>query len=141
MARLTMEDRVAIEDLFVRYACALDEGDAETVVACFAQDASLESPAIGKRTGRAAIREFAERFARYRQGGAQLRHVISNLRMQIDGDRARAQCYLTAFLTRHGQSRLLPPGHYDCDLVNVDGEWLFERRVVVHDHEYELEGL
>ena len=61
--------------------------------------------------------------------------------MQVDGDRARARCYLTAFLTRHGQSHHLPPGHYDCDLVRVSGRWLFQRRVVVHDHDYVLEGL
>ena len=42
-----LEDRLAIHDLFVRYATALDNGEVETVVACFTADAVLESPATG----------------------------------------------------------------------------------------------
>jgi uncharacterized protein (TIGR02246 family) len=137
----SLDDRLSIGDLFVRYTCALDAGDVETVVACFAEDGVLESPAVGRRAGRAAIREFAERFAAFRARGAQLRHVVSNLRVQVDGDRATAQCYLVVFITRDGQSRLLPPGGYDCELARIDGEWLFRRRVVTHDHDYVLEGL
>jgi 3-phenylpropionate/cinnamic acid dioxygenase small subunit len=141
MTSPSLEDRLQINDLFVRYACALDEGDVEGVVACFAPEGALESPAVGRMAGLAAIRQFAERFARFRAGGSQLRHVISNLRIDVAGDRARARCYLVAFVTRDGQSRLLPPGAYDCDLVRQGGNWVFQRRVVVHDHAYALEGL
>jgi hypothetical protein len=45
------------------------------------------------------------------------------------------------FLTREGTSRLLAPGWYDCELVRIGGDWLFQRRVVVHDHDYTLEGI
>ncbi len=141
MSRLSIEDRVLIEDLFIRYTCALDAGDVDTVVGSFAEDGTLESPAVGVRAGRGEIREFAERFARYQQGGSQLRHVISNLRVSVDGDRGSAKCYLVVFQTRDGQSRLLAPGHYDCQLVRTGGEWLFQRRVVTMDHDYVLEGL
>ena len=137
----SVHDRLMIDDLFIRYTCALDAGDVETLVACFAEDGSLESPAVGKYAGRAAIREFARRFAGFRERGSQLRHVISNLRIAIDGDRGSAQCYLLVYLTRNGASRLLAPGTYDCELVRVDGQWLFERRIVTMDHDYELEGI
>jgi ketosteroid isomerase-like protein len=60
----SFEDRFAIDDLFVRYATALDGGDVETVVGCFTADAVLESPVIGVITGHEAIRSFAQRFAR-----------------------------------------------------------------------------
>ena len=46
-----IEDRLAINDLFVRYTTALDAGDVETVVGCFTADAVLESPAIGVIAG------------------------------------------------------------------------------------------
>lgn len=137
----SIEDRLAISDLFTRYTCALDAGDVETLVDCFTVDATLVSPTVGRHAGHAAIRAFAERFARFRAGGSQLRHVISNLMMQVDGDRAHATCYLTVFLTRDGKSRLLAPGAYDCDLRKADGVWRFQNRVVHHDHDYELEGL
>lgn len=141
MQKLSAEDRFGINDLFVRYACALDEGDVEGVVSCFAEDGALESPAVGRCAGRAAIREFAQRFARFRERGSQLRHVISNVRAEVDGDRAVARCYLVAFVTRDGRSRLLPPGAYYCELVKAADGWLFQRRVVAHDHDYVLEGI
>jgi len=71
-----IEDRLAIGDLFVRYTTALDRGDVETLVDCFTPDGSLDSPAVGQHSGHAAIRVFAERFARFNERGGQLRHVI-----------------------------------------------------------------
>ena len=125
----------------MRYTTALDRGDVETLVDCFTPDGSLDSPAVGRHTGHAAIRAFAERFARFHAGGAQLRHVISNLAAEIDGDRATATCYLLNVLTRDGESRLLAPGHYECELVKSDGQWRFHRRVVILDHEMMLDGI
>ena len=140
MAKPSVEDRLEINDLFIRYVCALDDGDVDTLVDCFATDGSLASPVAGVHKGHAAIRAFAERFARYRASGAQLRHVLSNLRIDVDGDRGHAKCYLVVFLTRNGESKVIPPGHYDCDLVKERGEWRFSHRVVAHDSAYVLEG-
>jgi len=141
MPPVSIEDRLDINDLFVRYTCAIDAGDVDTLVDCFTEDGSLQSPAVGGYAGHAAIREFAQRFAAFRKNGSQLRHVISNLMMQVDGDRGHATCYLTAFLTRDGKSRLLAPGRYDCELRKTNGTWRFYKRVVLHDHDYTLEGL
>jgi uncharacterized protein (TIGR02246 family) len=141
MAPPSIEDRFGINDLFVRYTCALDAGDADTVIDCFTEDGTLVSPAVGEHTGRAAITAFAHRFARFRATGSQLRHVISNLMMTVDCDRAHATCYLTVFLTRNGESSMLAPGRYDCELRKAGGLWRFQRRVVLHDHDYKLEGL
>jgi uncharacterized protein (TIGR02246 family) len=137
----SIEDRLAIGDLFTRYTCALDAGDVDTLVDCFTENGALVSPAVGAHAGRPAIRAFAERFARFRASGSQLRHVISNLMMQVNGDHAHATCYLTVFLTRDGKSRLLAPGYYDCELRKTDGVWRFQNRIVRHDHDYTLEGL
>jgi len=140
MAKASVEDWLEIGDLFVRYVCALDEGDVDTVVGCFAEDGSLASPVAGVHKGHAAIRAFAERFARYRESGAQLRHVISNMRIDVAGDRAHARCYLVVFLTRNGETRVIPPGHYDCELTKATGGWRFQHRVVAHDLAYTLDG-
>ena len=137
----SIEDRLAINDLFVRYTTALDAGDVETIVGCFTEDGSLESPAVGTYSGRRAIREFAERFARFRERGAQLRHIISNLAIRLDGDRATATCYLLNVITRNGKSELLAPGRYECQLERIDGEWLLKHRLVILDHDVKLEGI
>jgi uncharacterized protein (TIGR02246 family) len=138
---IPLEDRFGISDLFTRYTCALDAGEVDTIVDCFTEDGALVSPAVGEHRGRAAIRAFAERFARFRANGSQLRHVISNLMMQVDGDRAHATCYLTVLLTRDAKSSLMAPGYYDCELRRTDGVWRFQNRIVRHDHDYKLEGL
>jgi uncharacterized protein (TIGR02246 family) len=137
----TIADRLMIEDLFVRYTTALDRGDVETIVACFTEDGALESPAVGRHAGHDAIREFARRFARFHEGGAQLRHVISNLAVTLDGERATATCYLLTTLTRDGRTEMLPPGRYECDLAKVSGQWLFRRRLVILDRPLRLDGV
>jgi len=141
MASPSIEDWLGVHNLFVRYTCALDAGDAETVIDCFTEDATLVSPAVGEHTGRAAITAFAERFSRFQASGSQLRHMITNLMVTVEGEHAHATCYLAVFLTKDGQSRLLAPGRYDCELRKADGQWRFRRRVVLHDHDYTLEGL
>jgi uncharacterized protein (TIGR02246 family) len=140
MAPEHVADRLAIQDLFVRYATALDDGEVERVVACFTADAVLESPAIGRIGGSEAIRAFAVRFAALRAGGTQFRHLITNLAAELDGDRARATAYLLVVTSRDGEHSSLPPGRYECELVKQDGEWRFARRAVFHDHAYTLPG-
>ena len=137
----SIEDRFAINDLFVRYATALDNGDVETIVGCFTEDGSLESPAVGTYEGHEGIREFSNRFARFRERGTQLRHVLSNLAMEVTGDRARATCYLCNIITRDGRSEMMPPGRYECDLQRINGEWLFKHRLVVLDAAFQLPGI
>ena len=136
-----LEDRLAIDDLFVRYTTALDAGDVATVVDCFTADAALESPIIGKIAGSEAIRAFAERFAAQRAGGTQFRHMVTNIAAEIDGDKADATAYLFVLITHDGKSRSLPPGRYECEAVKQGNTWRFSRRVVFHDHDYTLEGI
>jgi uncharacterized protein (TIGR02246 family) len=135
-----LEDRVAIHDLFTRYCCALDNGEIETVVGCFTEDAVLKSPVIDIQ-GRDEIRAFAGRFAAQRAAGTQFRHMVTNIAVKIEGDRATATAYLLVLISKDGIHRTLPPGRYECELVKEGGQWLFSRRIVQHDHAYTLEGI
>jgi uncharacterized protein (TIGR02246 family) len=137
----SIKDRFAINDLFVRYTTALDAGDVDTIVDCFAQDGALESPVVGKYAGHDGIRAFSERFAAMHGRGVQLRHVISNLAMTVDGDVAHATCYLTNIITVDGKSQLMPPGRYECELRKVGGAWLFQNRLVILDAPFALPGI
>jgi len=137
----TLSDRLEINDLFVRYVTALDAGDVDTIVGCFAEDGSLESPVVGIYAGRAKIREFAERFSQFHARGTQLRHILSNLAVQLNGDRARATCYLLTVMTRDGQSAMRPPGRYDCQLARINRAWVFQHRLVTADAEMKLDGI
>ena len=70
-----------------------------------------------------------------------MRHFISNLAVQVEGNEARATCYLLNVITRNGKTELMPPGRYDCRLAKVEGQWLFRHRLVVLDGEVKLEGI
>ena len=86
-------------------------------------------------------REFAAKTARLLAADVQFRHVVANLVAQVKGD-ARAGALLSPrFLDPRWQTKLLSPGEYDGDLVKVNGNWLFARRVVVMDQPFGVEDL
>lgn len=134
MGAPSIEDRFALSDLLVRYATALDAGDVETVIGCFTPGCVLETPVSGRYTGHDGIRHFASDTARFKaRHGGQFRHVLSNIRIDVDGDRARVLAYLLDYLTVDGKTELLSPGEYECDAVRVDGAWKLTRRLVRMD--------
>jgi len=141
MGETSLEDRAAIHDLFTRYCCALDNGEIETVVDCFTAYAVLKSPVIDI-SGHDEIRAFAERFAAQRAAGIQFRHMVSNIAVEINGSRSAATAYLLVLISKDGNHQTLPPGRYDCELIKEEGgPWRFSRRIVVHDHDYNLDGM
>lgn len=131
---VSIEDRVALYDLLVRYTTSLDAGDVEAVVACFTGDCVLETPISGLYHGHDGIRRFAGDTARFKQEkGGQFRHFISNFRFDVRGDTARVLCYLLDFVTVDGSCELLSPGEYDCHAVRIDGAWKLRSRLVRMD--------
>jgi len=136
----SVEDWIGINDLFTTYATALDHGDVETILDCFTPDGVVDSPVMGSFAGHAAIREFAERNAKLYRSGVQMRHAISNVKADVDGDRASASCYLLNYITRDGKSELLSPGTYDCRLHKSGGKWRFQYRLVKLDRHVVIEG-
>src|SRR5271168_3237253 len=101
MSESNLEDRAAIHDLFTRYCCALDNGEVETVVTCFTVDAVLKSPVIDI-AGHNEIRAFAGRFAAKLAAGSQFRHMVTNITVAIDGNRATATAYLLVLISQDG---------------------------------------
>jgi hypothetical protein len=139
MASPSLEDRLAINDLFVRYTISLDSFDTEGVISCFVEDCRLVTPIHGDFRGHAGIREWMIPNLRVRDAGGRFRHVISNLVIDVEEDRAKAKCYLLDYLTMPGQpAELLSPGIYECDLVKVGKEWRFTSRVVQMDYIFKL---
>ena len=137
MAPASLQDWFDVNALFTRYTTALDACEVDAVVDCFAPDGWLESPVLGRFEGHAGIRQFALRTVKVRdERGGQFRHVVSNLRVDVEGDRALARCYLLDFLTVDGTTTLLSPGEYRCELVRGDGGWRFAGRTVAMDQAF-----
>jgi ketosteroid isomerase-like protein len=141
MAEATLEEWFAVNALFIRYATSLDHCDVDAVVACFEPDGWLDSPILGRFDGAAGIAEFAQRTVRMKQEqGAQFRHVVTNLRVEVEGDDGKAWCYLLDFVTRGGKTELLSPGEYECVLRRAAGTWRFVERRVAMDRLFTLPG-
>ena len=133
MQMMEIEDRIKIHDLFVRYTSAVDDWDEPALLGCFTEDGVLETPVLGGRfAGREGQREFV-RIGRSRAEGGQMRHVFSNLGVQLDGARAAAQSYFVVYSTRNGKTELSAVGRYNCRLRKLGNEWLFEYRGVSID--------
>jgi uncharacterized protein (TIGR02246 family) len=138
------EDRAQIEDLQARYLFALDFRDPEAYAATFTEDGVLDYGA-GKIQGRQAIgdmvknmRANAERQQSQDTSGlrpAAGRHNISNIVLEIDGDRARGTAYWFQMGNANPEraAQLNSFGHYEDELVKVNGEWLFSLRKIYNE--------
>ncbi|PZN34059.1 MAG: hypothetical protein DIU71_03505 [Proteobacteria bacterium] len=131
--RLSVEDRIAIQDLIARYAWALDTGDVDAFVACFTPDCVVieevfEEP--DRWEGHVGVRRLAEHY-RNAPGFPGRQHHVSQSIVTGAGDRCTVKSF--AFVT---ECRGEPPytlrfaGYYDDQLVRLDGEWLFRERVI-----------
>jgi ketosteroid isomerase-like protein len=138
------DDRAEIENLSNRYMVAVDAGDIETVMATWADDGVLEWVG-GVENGKAAIRKAMSNFGGARKvdipEGAtsrpRTRHQIINHVIDVSGDTAKTIAYWFAFTNNTPQKdvQLLYFGHYEDDLVKVNGHWLFKRRHVYNESE------
>jgi len=137
------EDRALIEDLQARYLFAFDFGDPEGYANTFAPDGVLNF-GWGDIVGREAIAQFIEdgrestlqarantpEGERPRIG----RHIINNIVVKVDGDTATAQAYwthMTSDETGYGTVDFF--GHYEDEMVKIDGDWYFSRRHVYNE--------
>jgi hypothetical protein len=83
-------DCFAVSDLSVRYATSLDATNVEAVAACFTPRLHAGNANRRDLSGRRDIRRFAGDTARCKtERGGQFRHVPSNMRFDVDGDRGR----------------------------------------------------
>jgi 3-phenylpropionate/cinnamic acid dioxygenase small subunit len=128
----TGEDREQIRELYARYAHTVDFERYGEWVECFTESGIFESPIFGQHKGPEGLRKFTALY-KESQGGAQVRHVMSNVTFTIDGDSATGSCYLSYYHCKDGKVALAALGRYEDRLRKVNGEWRFEHRKVVLD--------
>ena len=131
MSHLTTEDRLAIQELLHRYCHALDRGRWDEFASLFTDDCCLDlSQVLGRYEGAAGIRQFADVI-----GGAKffMRHLVTNVVIDGDGERARAAAYVTAITGPPGPSQRQTTGLYEDELVKRGGRWLLHRRHLALD--------
>jgi ketosteroid isomerase-like protein len=150
-----VEDYMEIERLLMRYAAALNTGDADAYVAMFTDDAVFElkrdvdePPFLGPFVGRDALREqwfpdaapAGEQAADAGRRFGPMRHVTTNYEIDVDGDRATVRAFFMEVVSNGANTPpgARPPtihamGRYDDELVRQNGQWLFSKRTVITD--------
>lgn len=137
------DDRALIEDLQARYLFAFDFGDAAGYAGTFTPDGILDF-GWGEIKGREAIARFiVDGRKRTEEARAKTpagerpdvgRHIISNIVVKIDGDKARSVSYWTHMQSGPtGRGTVDFFGHYEDEMVKVNGQWLFARRRIYNE--------
>jgi len=130
---LTVEDRLAIQELFARYAWALDTGQVDDLAACFTEDTVIieevfEDP--DRWEGRAGVRALGRHYMSAPNFPGRQHHT-SQLLLEggIEACRARSFVFVTEcqgeppYLLRFA-------GYYEDQLVKQAGQWLFKERII-----------
>ncbi len=117
-----LADRLAVQDVMIRYATSCDRRDMDEYGACFAEDALVTGFGASDFNGRQAWVDYVAK-ALTRFSGTQ--HMLGNQRVWLDGDTAKLQTSVQAthFLAdRPGTTLTLFATYYD-DLVKRNGTW------------------
>ena len=124
MSAVDVGDRLAISDVLIRYATALDGRDWELLASCFTDDATLDYDTSGTY-GRDAF------VAHCRAGLARMKatqHCVTNHVISTDGDRAHSTSYVIAQHVRENDVTFTLGGAYSDDLVRVGTGWRIASR-------------
>lgn len=92
-------DREAIIDAFIRWVTSSDEGDRDLLISALTPDVVVDFTslqecgiALGVLQGRETVVDSLIR----RPGRGETTHMLGNFRVQVDGDRAQAECLCRA---------------------------------------------
>jgi ketosteroid isomerase-like protein len=123
-----IEDRIAIEDVIVAFAHAVDSmHNLDGIAACFTEDADfdLSSAGMAKVIGHQAIKDF---YAGCYALNSHFAHYISNFALTAyDGDTASARVYVTGMSKAKDGGGMTVHGRYYFDLVRTSTGWKANR--------------
>src|SRR5689334_22367877 len=134
-------DHVEIRDLLTRYASAIDH-DIELWDEVFAEDAQIDYTAAGGAQGsRAHVKEF---MIEIHKTALATQHLVSNVVVELDGDRATGRSAVRAMLIRPGTRAHLVEitdliGFYDDEFSKRPEGWrIVNRRTTLTWREYRV---
>ena len=126
-------DKTAIAELIAQYNFAIDHEDYQGWADCFAP-AGIFDGVIGKFDAHSDLDRFVTEVKRLSADSPNLRHYVSNILSEVDGDTARSKCFLLmTSTTKEGGTKMAIAGEYEDQLVKHDGKWLFSYRKVRAD--------
>jgi hypothetical protein len=126
-------DRQAIADLLYRYCRSMDRRDAELGYTVWHDDATVDyGPDVYVGSGRGFIDWVTEEHLKFTTHS----HQITNIIIELDGDRAASEAYVTValrFMDGAELQQITGLGRYLDKWSRRDGRWAIDRRVMLMD--------
>jgi len=123
-------DKAAIVELIARYNYAIDHEDYQGWANTFAPDGVFHG-IIGKFAAHKELDKFIASVKNLTATSPNLRHYVTNILPEINGNEARCTCFLLmTSTTKEGGSKIAAAGEYEDRLVKINGQWLFLERIV-----------
>ncbi len=119
-------DRIALQDVMLRYAAGVDERDFEMYASCFADDVVVEGFGDATVNGREAwvdyVKNALERFNA-------TQHMLGPQMATVDGDVAQTRSDVQALhYTKDPADHILTLwATYNTEMTRINGEWKITR--------------
>jgi SnoaL-like domain len=128
-AKLSVEDRLDIMELFAKYAWGIDTGNLDAVVATFAEDGYLDHLWQGKLQGREALkRAFEELWYDRPSWWIGRQHLANHFLITRDGEGARVKAMFSIlqYNVDYRTNFVFGIGTWDNFCVKRNGMWVFK---------------
>ncbi len=126
MSQLTAADRLEIAELLARYCRAIDQGRWDELPTLFTPDCTVDfGKVMGTHEGHDGVRNMARMIG---GTGLTMRHYLTNVIIDGDGDRAEVMAYVLAFTGTGPGSLTSTTGRYEDVVEKRDGRWLLRHR-------------
>ena len=132
-------DRLDVAQVLSRYSYGWDTRDFDLVAACFLPDAVIRYSSLPDFPG-----GFADFFSLECKNIVQLastQHLISNLHIAVDGDRAECSSYIQATHYAENGDNWTTGGRYDDVMVRTESGWRISERTFTRQWIRDEQGL
>ena len=130
MSDQLIADRIALQDVMLKYAMGVDERDYDLYRSCFADDVEVldfgSEPVHGRDAWLAYVKKALERYNA-------TQHMLGPQLATVDGDTAHARTDVQAlhYLKEPQGSTFTLWATYETDMVRIDGAWKIKRHRLV----------
>lgn len=126
-----LADRAEISDLICNYARSVDTRDWPLFRSCFADEIEADFSSLGDMGFfRGSADEWVELARGLIENLDATQHLMGNIQVEIDGDRAIARCYVQAQHVRAedlGGNLYIIAGHYRHEMIRTAQGWRSQR--------------
>jgi uncharacterized protein (TIGR02246 family) len=123
-------DKAAIAELIARYNYAIDHNDFQGWANTFAPDGVFHG-IIGRFVVHKERDKFIAAVKTLTATSPNLRHYVTNILTEVNGNEAHSRCFLLmTSTTTEGGSKIAAAGEYEDRVVKMNGQWLFQERLV-----------